>query len=300
MRENTFRRVRRYDYQKGLTILAFLVLPVVLLITFTYWPALKLFQMSFSKWDGISPDMQFVGIKNYLDVFEDTDVWISVKNNGAYIVAMLVQNVIGLYFAIILSTKMKGKNFFRSILFMPNILNGIAIAFMFNYLYNYTNSPLNAALKWIGMNPVHWLPENYLINFSLAFIGTWMFTGWCMVVYLAGLQSIPKDVYEAASIDGASFHQMIRYMIIPNIITVFELNLFLGINGALQAYFQPFVLTKGGPYGLSDTFVSKSLAIAFEFSNYGKAAAMAVVMLIIVAIVVGLQRLWLSKGERQI
>ena len=283
--------------QKKVIIIAFLAIPLLFLIVFGYYPAFKLLQLSFTDWDGASPNIKYVGISNFIDVFKDTDTLKTLANNGAYFIVAIIQLVIALYLAIVLDGKIRGKNFFKSVVFMPYILNGVAIAFLFSYLYDFQNGPLNILLRRLGMSGIHWLGEGYSINFSLALIGLWRYTGFCMVIFLGALKSIPKALYEAANIDGANFFQTIRYITIPGIRRVIEINLLLAINGAMQAYFEPFVITKGGPAGRSDTFVTSTLKIAFDYHNFGKASAMAVVLLVIIMLIILIQRRFLRIEE---
>ena len=289
--------------QKTIIIILFLFIPVVLLAIFSYWPAIKLVQQSFTNWDGVrpfyKPYTEYVGFQNYKYILGDTETIKTFQNTLAYFLVMLVQTVLALYLAIILNGKLKGKNFFKSVIFLPYILNGVAVAFMFNYLYDFNQGPLNVILRNVGLGnlAIRWLPASYFINFSLAFIGMWRYTGFAMVIFLGALQSIPKDLYEAANIDGANFFQTIKYITIPSIRRVIELNLFLGISGALQAYFEAFIITKGGPAGRSDTFVTKTLSTAFNFNQFGRASAMGVLLVLIVIVIIGAQKMALRTEE---
>jgi raffinose/stachyose/melibiose transport system permease protein len=286
---------KRYSFQKISVIVMFLFLPLTLLAVFIYYPAFKLFELSFTDWDGIRSCYEYVGLDNYIDIFTDGESIKTFYHNIAYVVAMFVELALALYVAIIIDGKIKARNFFKSVVFMPYILNGVAVAFMFSYVYDYSNGLLNVLLESIGISPVRWLGTNYYINFSLAFISVWRFTGLNMVIFLGALQSISKEWYEASDIDGASFFQKIRFITIPSIKRVIELTLFLGINGAMRAFFEPFVITHGGPAGKSHTFVTKTLQIAFEFNNFGKASAMGVVLLIIIFTIISIQRKVLNK-----
>lgn len=283
---------RRKNKQKMVIIIAFLFVPVILLVMFTYYPAFKLFQLSFTNWDGMRPYLEYTGFKNYIDIFTDSESLTVFTHNFAHVIVMLAYTALALYLAIILDGQIKARNFFKSIIFMPYILNGVAVAFMFSYLYDFQNGPLNILLRSTGLGKyaIKWLGNGYYINFSLALIGSWMYLGFVMVIFLGGLQSVSRELYEAASIDGANFFQNIRYITIPGIKRVIELMLFLGFSGALQAYFQPFVITHGGPAGMSDTFVSRTLIVAFDYQNFGKASAMGVLLIFIILAVVGVQR----------
>lgn len=283
--------------QKRILIFTFLIIPIVMLAVFCYYPAVKLFQYSFTNWDGLSPAYNYVGFKNYTELFKDPKAVLAILNNGAYLIVMFMQTILAIYLAIILNGKMRGKNFFKSVLFLPFILNGVAVAFMFNYLYDANKGPINAFLKIFGVHISTFFPANYMGNFSLAFISMWMYTGFNMVFILGALQSISNDIYEAASLDGASFFQTAIYITIPNIKSILEYLLFTGISGSLQAYFQVYVMTNGGPAGKTDTFVTKSLYLAFTDTKYGKASAMSVLLLILVVVLIGIQKLALGKDE---
>jgi multiple sugar transport system permease protein len=175
---------------------------------------------------------------------------------------------------------------------MPYILNGVATAFMFSFLYNFDSSPVNVVLRSVGLGKlaVKWLGIGYFSNFSLAFIGLWKYTGFAMVVFLGALKSIPEEYYEAAEMDGANFWQKTRFITLPAIKAVVQVNLFLAINGALQAFFEAFVITKGGPAGRTSTFVTSTVSTAFQFHDFGKASAMGVVLVLIVVALVSMQR----------
>ncbi|MCR2806088.1 carbohydrate ABC transporter permease [Paenibacillus soyae] len=285
--------------QRKLVIFSFITVPLLLLLTFAYYPALELIRLSFTDWDGISADKSFIGWANYKEVFSNPDIFGVFKNNVAYFVVGLVQNVVAIYFAVVLNGKLKGKNAFRLLLFLPYILNGVAVAYLFGYVYDTTNGSLNLMLGQLGFDKLagtSWLGQSTIVDYSLASISFWRFMGFNMVIYLAALQSIPSDLYEAASIDGANGWQKFAYITLPNIYKIIELNLFLTVTGALEVFDLPFVLTKGGPAGASETFVLQIVETAFQFNNYGLASAMSVVLLVFVIIVLSIQR-YLLKGK---
>ena len=278
-------------------IIGFLVIPVILLALFSYYPLVKLFQLSFTDWNGMSPEMGYVGMKNYKEIFSQKELFQTFANNMAYVITAVLQQFFGLFLAILLNSNIRMKKTFRAILFMPYIINGVAVAFMFNYMYDYSNSPINMILNKLGMQSIHFIGTSYASNFALSFISFWKYVGFSMVIYLAALQSISNEVYEAARIDGAGFFQTIRYITFPNIKSMFEVSLLLSLNGALQVYFEPFIITKGGPNGRTATFISKSLELAYTYRKYGKAAAMGVVLLIIIMLLVGVQKVFLKEDK---
>lgn len=281
------------------TVFAFLCIPVILLLLFSYYPIFKLIELSFSDWNGLSATYNRVGLQNYKDIFSEPEIFKVFGNNMAYIIVAIIQQFAGLFLAILLDSNLRGRNGFRAVLFMPYIINGVAVAFMFNYMYDFTNGPINTILNSIGLGEyaVKWISTSYFSNFSLAFISFWKYVGFTMVIFLAALQSIPREIYEAARVDGAGFFKTVRFITFPNIKNMVSISLLLAINGALQAYFEPFLITKGGPDGRTDTFITKSLSMAFEYQKFGKAAAMGIILIFIIVGVVILQRAFLKDGD---
>ncbi|EES74106.1 ABC transporter, permease protein [Paenibacillus sp. oral taxon 786 str. D14] len=288
-----------YLKQKRIIIFTFLLIPVSLLLLFTYYPAAKLVYFSFTAWDGYSPEKPWVGLDNYREVFLNPDIFGVFAHNFAYFVVGLVQNVIAIYFAVILNSRLRGKNVFRLLLFLPYIMNGVAVAFMFGYVFDTTQGSLNLFLNSIGLtnlSETSWLGTPGLVNYALASTGLWRFMGYNMVIYIASLQAIPADIYEAAKIDGANAWQTFWRITLPNMRPVIQLNLFLTVTGALEVFDLPFVLTKGGPAGASQTYVQRVVETAFAYNNYGLASAMSIILLFFVIVVVGLQQFVLSRG----
>jgi len=289
-----------FQTQKKVILICFITIPLLLLFTFAYYPALELFRLSFMKWNGVSANKEWIGFANYVEVFSNPDIFGVFKHNFAYFVVGIIQNMLALFFAVILNTKLRGRNGFRLLLFLPYILNGVAVAYLFGYVYDTTNGSLNALLGSLGfeqLSQTSWLGNKDFVNYTLASVGLWRFMGFNMVIYLGALQSIPSDLYEAASIDGANAWQKFSRITLPNIYKIIELNLFLTVTGALEVFDLPFVLTKGGPAGASETFVMKIIETAFQFNNYGLASAMSVVLLLFVVIVLSIQRYLLSRGD---
>jgi len=252
------------------------------------------------KWNGVSAHKEWIGFANYIEVFSDPSIFSVFKHNFAYFAVGIVQNILALFFAVLLNSKLRGRNGFRLLLFLPYILNGVAVAYLFGYVFDTTNGSLNYILGELGfdkLSQTSWLGTEGYVNYTLASIGLWRFMGFNMVIYLGALQSIPSDLYEAASIDGANGWQKFTRITLPNIYKIIELNLFLTVTGALEVFDLPFVLTKGGPASASETFVMKIIETAFQFNNYGLASAMSVVLLLFVVLVLSIQRYVLTRKD---
>jgi len=280
-----------YRTQRLLIIIGFLAVPLALLCIFTYYPAIRMVYLSFTDYNGYSANAEWIGLDNYKTIFTNPDFFGVFLNQIPYVIVGVIQNFVALMFAIILNSKLRGRNFFRVMLFLPFIMNAVAVSFMFQYVYDTTQGSLNLLLGFLGLESLQqsWLGNVNIVNYSLASIGFWRFMGYNMVIYLAALQSLPSDMYEAAKIDGAGRFRTIWSLTLPNMTKIIQLNMFLTLSGALSVFEYPFVLTKGGPVGASETFLLKTLETAFQFNNFGLASAMSIVLLIFVIILLVIQ-----------
>ncbi|WEG08040.1 sugar ABC transporter permease [Microbacterium horticulturae] len=273
---------------RRLTPWYFLAIGVGLLLLFTYWPAVNLVYYSFTDWDGIDQTKNFVGLQNYIDVFTDPSIFRVFFVSLYYFAASFAQMAIALYFATILSFRTRFSNLFRGILFFPYLINGVAIGFVFLYLFQ-PGGTLDTVLSWFGVgDPPQWLGDPNLVNWSLAGTSVWRYTGMNFVLFLGAIQSLPHELYEAAELDGASRWQQFWAIILPGIRRVVGLSFILAISGSLSVFEIPFIMT-GGANG-SSTFVIETIQTAFTFRGVGLASAMAVVLLMIVLIVTWIQR----------
>jgi len=272
--------------EKNILLITFLFIPTLILLLFVLYPAFKLFILSFSEWNGYSSSTNFVGLNNYKNIFIDSpEVWSSLTNNGLYFFAHLAIIPLELYIAVLLDRYIRKSEFFKSIIFLPNIINGVAVAYMFSYLYGSQGGILNAILSKVGLDSIGWLSNPEIVNYSLVSISIWQFTGVHVILFLAGLQSISKDMLEAAEIDGANVYHQFTKIILPNMKTVLSLILFLNIRGALMVFEIPFIITSGGPGISSSTFTLTSIKAAFDYQNFGKASAMAIIMIFMILII---------------
>ncbi|MDY0910542.1 sugar ABC transporter permease [Microbacterium sp. CFBP9034] len=272
-----------------LTPWLFLGTAVGLLLLFTYWPAVNLFYYSVTDWDGIDLTKNFVGLDNYFRVFTDPRIFSVFAVSLYYFIASFVQMAIALYFATLLSFSTRFQNLFRGILFFPYLINGVAIGFVFLYLFQ-PGGTLDTALSWFGVtDPPQWLGNPDVVNWSLAGTSVWRYTGLNFVLFLGAIQSIPHELYEAAELDGATKWQQFWAIIVPGIRRIIGLSFILAIAGSLSVFEVPFIMT-GGANG-SATFVIQTLQTAFSFRQVGLASAMAVVLLAIVLVVTVIQRM---------
>ncbi len=294
---------KRKRSQRNIVLVGFLVVPTLLLLLFVALPLVQLFQLSLTSWNGISDERTFIGFENYGEVISSSpDVWLSLGNNSLYFFIHLLFIPVEIFIAFILDRKMKGSKFFKSIVFMPYMINGVAISYMFSAIFapDYAFGALNMMLASLGLGglALDWLSDTGIVNLTLVFVSLWRFSGFHIVLFLAGMQSIPLELYDAARVDGASLMQQLTRIVLPGIKTVVEIVLFLNVRGALQVFDIPFVMTSGGPGHASSTFSFYTIETAFKFNNVGKAASMAVLLFFLIIIVSKTQDLIMGKKER--
>jgi ABC-type sugar transport system permease subunit len=285
--------------QRNLFILTFLLIPVLLLIGFVVYPTIELFHISFTSWNGMTKAKELIGLDNYTKaLFDSPDLLLSLKNNAIYFFIHLIAIPIELIVAVMINRKLRARSFYKTVVFLPYIINGVAIAYAFSYIYSPLNGPLNEMMKSLGLGGFiqNWLSNPSIVNYSLVAISLWRYCGLHVVLFLAALQSIPEDLLEAATVDGANARQKLLWIITPMIKTVVELLLFLNLRGALQQFEIPFVLTQGGPGHASSTFTMYSIDMAFKFNNFGGAAAMGVILLLLIVILNEVQKRAFNMG----
>ena len=283
--------LKRREGQRGLVIVLFMLIPLLLLLTFTYIPIEKMVQFSFYDMKYIG-ERTFVGIQNYIDVFQRDDIFGSLAVSLYYMGGAVIQLALALFFASLMVFKVRGASFFKGAMFFPYLICGIAIGFIFKFFYA-RGFVLDSLLQLFGMNlediPM-WLQDQKINNIALAATSVWRYTGQNMVLFLGAMMSVDADLYEAASLDGANKWHQFRYIILPSIKSIVVLNLILSISGSLSAFEPPYVITNG-TMGTGTYFVIMN-RIAHENQKVGLACAMAIVLLAIIIICTVAQQLF--------
>lgn len=280
--------------QQVLICLAFTIIPLLLLLIFTYLPFAEMVRFSFfkMKYTTRPENRVFVGWQNYIDVFRRDDCFGALKLSLYYCVGAILQLIIALYLATILSFKVKGGNFFKGIMFFPYLISGIAIGFIFKFFYT-RGFVFDTVLQWCGFNLEnlpYWLRDQSVNNWSLVATSIWRYFGQNMVLFIGAIMSVDAELYEAAELDGANKFQQFVHIILPSIKTIVTLNVILSITGSLSAFEQPYVITDGAN-GTGTYFVIMN-DIAHTSQKVGLASAMAVVLLLIIFACTILQKLF--------
>ncbi len=269
-------------------IIAALAIPVLLLVCFVVVPAIDLIRMSFTNWDGLSKTSDFIWLDNYISMLKNPDLWQSLKNNAVYFFVHLLTIPVELAFAVLLTSKLRAAKFYKTMVFLPYIINGVAISYAFSYFFSPINGAFDSileALKLTMLSGHGWLSDEKIVNFTLAFVSLWRFSGYHIILFMAALQSVNQDIIEAARIDGATSWQLFRYIQTPAIMLMVDFVLFDNIRGAMQVFDIPFVMTQGGPGYASSTFTLYTIKTAFTFSNFGLAATMAVAIMLMIILI---------------
>lgn len=232
------------------------------------------------------PDrIKFCGLNNFVELFQDKDFWIAVKNTLYFTVLVVpFQTVLALALALLISSRRKGVSIFRAAYFSPQVTSMVVVAILWTVLYNSNPSSglLNALLVKLGMEPCGFLNDPKTAMNSIIFMSAWQGAGYQMMIFLAGLQGIPKDQYEAASIDGAGKIKSFFYVTLPGLKNVISYVIMITVIQAMKLFTQPYVMTKGGPQNSTRTLVYYVYEQGFQKRNFGYACAVAAVFFVIV------------------
>ncbi len=262
------------------------ILPWIIgFLAFTLIPMAYSFFVSFTNWNGQSM-RQWIGLKNYINIFTiDKTFVLSLKNTFFYIVLSVPLNtIVSIFLAVLLNKKLPGSNIFRGIFYLPTICTGVAMYITWTYLLNGTNGYLNVLLERIGIQGQNWLGQ---INTAMpAIIFMEMFNiGTAMTIVLAGLQDVPRDLYESAELDGASGFQKFYKITFPMISPVVFFNVLMAIIKGLQIFTQPYVMTQGGPAQSTYVYGLYLYTTAFSYGKFGYASALAWVLFVIIILI---------------
>lgn len=256
--------------------------PVIIgLLVFTLGPILFSAYISFTNYD-ILGTTEWIGLENFQNLFVDPFFWISLKVTFTYaFVSVPLGLVISLLLAMLLNQNLKGIYVIRTIYYLPVVISGVAVSLLWKWIFNPEFGLMNFFLGLIGIDGPNWLySENWALP-SVIIMSLWSIGG-SMLIYLAGLQSIPTELYDAAEIDGANGREKFRHITIPMLSPVIFFNLIMGIIGSLQIFTEGYVMTNGGPNNATLFSVLYLYRNAFNYLQMGYAAAMAWVLFLII------------------
>jgi raffinose/stachyose/melibiose transport system permease protein len=275
--------------------------PAMLLFAFVVLvPSVRGVYYAFTDWDGLDPDFSFVGLDNFATMLGDPDALQAIWHTLLIAVAItVIQNGFGLLLALGVNSAIKSRNVLRVLLFAPAVITPIVTAYLWRNLLG-PDGAVNSLLDTVGLGSWRqdWLGDPQLALWSVVAVIVWQFGGYSMVIFLAGLQSIPKQIYEAADIDGAGPVRRFWSVTWPLLAPALTINLMLSIIGGIKLFDQVYALTGGGPGHATDTISTLIYKDAFTLGEFGYSIALAVVLTIIVAVASTGQYLVLSRHER--
>lgn len=277
--------------QRKLLIGLFLAPTVIGLGLFTFLPILASVVLAFFSWDIITPP-RFVGLENFVDIAADPTIRVSFLNTiGFVVVAVTLQLAVALVLAVLVNTRMPGllKSFFRSVLFFPLVLSAASVSIIMGYLFNENFGLVNHVLNLLGMADVPWLTSTHGAMIVVILVYVWQNFGFSFLLFLGGLSSIPKEVYEAAQVDGATGWKQFWRITFPLVSPTTLVASVMAIISALQIFDQPYVLTRGGPGDSTRTAVMVIYESAFKQLEFGRASAIGIVLTIVIMLVTAVQ-----------
>lgn len=257
---------------------------LLIFITVVVIPFIIGIYYSFFKWDGIASNPKvFVGFDNFIKLFGDTRFLESTWKTTLFtILAVISVNIVGLVFALLVTSKLRTSNAARTMVFMPYLIGGLILGYIWQFVFLdvFTLIGEVTGLENVFFN---WLIDMDFALYALVFVFTWQMAGYIMIIYIAGIQSIPNDVMEASMIDGASWWQRLKNITFPLLMPAFTISLFLTLSSAFKIYDVNLSLTGGGPANSTEMFAMNIYNEIFGYGNYGYGQAKAIIFFFIVA-----------------
>lgn len=276
-----------------------LIAPALLIYFILYvYPTFSGFYYSLTDWSPYKTEIRFIGLSQYADLFKTNNLYTALEHTVVYaVIVNIFQNGLGIGLALLLNTKLYGRNLFRSVYFMPCILSALIVGYMFTIVLH-PDGIFNHLLGALGLSDwaKDWIGDPNLALYAVAAVNVWQWAGSSMALYLAGLQGISKDMIEAAVIDGTTYFQRLRYVILPILAPVVTISVVLGMIGSMKTFELIYVTTGGGPGGATEvmnTFIFKQ----FSSGLYAYGTAANVVLFFSVVLVCALLLKVMRGGE---
>ena len=274
----------------------FMIAPYIIhLLVFITFPVLFSFFLMFNQWNIISP-MKFVGLQNFFKLIHDAQFFRSLLNTLVFLVIHIpLQIIVALFFATMLNQKIRFIGFFRAAYFLPVVVSGVVITILWQQLYGYETWLLNRILTGIGIQKIGWLTDPSLAMGSIAIMATWKNVGLYIVLFLAGLQTVPQYLYESADLEGASNWQKFRYITLPMINPTMFMVVILSTIGGFSLFIEPYVMTGGGPLNSTLSSVLYIYKEGFFYYHMGYASTLGFFFAGIILIVIFFQKKYVER-----
>lgn len=285
------RKIQNMLQFAGFGLPATLIWAAVVIIPFLYGIGI-----TFTDWNGLSLDINFIGLKNYKTVFSDPTFLSAFLKTVIYVLfTVIVSNVVGFFLALVVTSGIRFQGLFRTGFFTPNIIGGIILGYIWNSIFSYA---ITSVGKTMGIESLStsWLTDPTKALAALIIVSSWQLSGYLMVIYIAGLTNISGELLESAQIDGATGWQVIKNIKVPLVRNSITICTFLAISRSFMSFDMNLSLTAGGPYKSTELIAYKIYQTAFTSMEFGKGQAQAIVLFVIVAAISLLQVYFTNKG----
>jgi raffinose/stachyose/melibiose transport system permease protein len=283
-----------------ITALLFLLPGLIIFVIFVIYPILQSFRFSFFNWNGLGPMDDWVGTRNYERMLNDPIFWRALSNNVLVIVwSLLTQLPLGIGLAILLTGKLKGTGLLRTIYFAPMVFSEVIIATLWGWIYNPQFGLINTFLRGVGLGHLTagWLGESSTVMVALLIVTTWKYIGFYTLIFIAAIEGISYELYEAARIDGAGGWKIHRYVTLPLLGPTIRMSLVLMIVGSLKFFDIVWVMTEGGPGDTSQVLATYMFKNAFRSQFWGYASALSVTLFVL-AFIAAIAFLFISRSQQ--
>ncbi|TBL79109.1 carbohydrate ABC transporter permease [Paenibacillus thalictri] len=294
-------KARKLGISRDSLYYAGMTLPAVLLFAvFMLYPVIGGIYYSLTDWNGVDQGYHFIGLQNYVTFFHDFYVLIPLKNSFVFAFALTIfQNIVSLLLALAFNQQLKSKNVLRTLIFIPVLLSSLMVGYLWNYLFTEPVARLGhfLHLDMIGNNV---LGSPQLALYAAVFVNVWKMAGWNMIIYIAALQGISREIFEAAELDGATGWKKFRHIMFPLIAPAFTVNMVLTLERGFKEFDLLFSLTQGGP-GNSTEIISLTIyRESFEYFRAGYGTTMGVILFLIIVVLTIIQLRFLRKREEDV
>jgi raffinose/stachyose/melibiose transport system permease protein len=277
--------------------LMFIIPTIILYGLFFLYPMFSSVFYAFTNWDGYQS--QFIGIDNFTNAFGDENFRVAIINNLYFILFSVgIQVPIIILFALLISNVKKLKGFYKTTVFMPSILSTSVVGILWGFIYDPDIGPISAFLGFFGLDPIYWLAEPKWAMVAILLTNAWQWVGFYIVLILAAILAIPREIDEAASIDGANATQRAWYLTVPLIKPIISVVVMLSIAGAMRVVDIVLVMTNGGPAGTTEVMASYMVNKAIKYGEYGYGTSLAIIIFAFALVLTAIYQLTFGKSGR--
>lgn len=282
------------------TYLIFIVPSIALYFMFFIYTTLWSFKYGVTDWNGLQPP-HFTGIENFKRAFQDHYFRTSIINNMIFLLfSVFIQVPLIVFFSLLISGVKKLQGFYKTTVFMPSILSTSIVGILWGFLYHPTAGLFNKALEGVGIEPIMWLGDMKWALFAILITNAWQWMGFYIVLLLAAILSLPREINEAAAIDGASGFQKAVRITVPLIMPIISVVIMLSIAGAMRVVDIVLVMTNGGPAGATEVMASYMVNTAIKFGEYGYGATLSIIIFAIALLLTATYQIVFARRQERI